>query len=165
MPWADRWLAAVGVHRGVWGCLLTVAVFTMRSRTACCRCLLSAVIPRYRLRRPYLGRCGCCWRPYAAADCFGLPQWLCLSICRRRLRPSRLTVIWRLRQSFATPRCLACCCYIGFAWLGIALRFNGRAEPGALFSRATLDWRRCMPLTIGYFVAMLIGDGSRRSHR
>ena len=152
------WLAQWAFTVGVWGCLLPVF-------TAVAHRMLpffsSAVIPRYRLRRPFwaLWLLLAAYAAHAALTVLALPQWLWLVDLPAAATAVSLTVIWRLRQSFAT-RILAVL-HIGFAWLGIALTLYGLQSLALYSGRATLGLAPLHALTIGYFVAMLIGMVSR----
>lgn len=152
--WLPQWALALGV----WGCLLPV--FT----TVAHRMLpffSSTAIPRYQLRRPFwaLWLLLAAYAAHAALTLSGLLQWLWLADMPAAATAVTLTVVWQLRQSFAT-RILAVL-HIGFAWLGIALALYG-VQSLALFSgRVMLGLAPLHALTIGFFVSMLIGMVSR----
>jgi uncharacterized protein involved in response to NO len=152
------WLLQWAFAAGIWGCLLPV--FT----TVAHRMLpffSSTVIPSYRVRRPFwaLWLLLAAYAAHVAQSLAGRLQWLWLADLPAAATALALTVVWQLRQSFAS-RILAVL-HIGFAWLGIALLLHGVQSLALLSGRAMWGLAPLHALTVGFFVSMLIGMVSR----
>lgn len=152
------WLGPVAIALGLWGYLLPVFATVIHRMLPF---FSSSVIRDFPKERP--------WWPLAVILVGGLGHgalslvdraaWTWLADIPAAVAALRLTLLWRLRDSFAA-RVLAVL-HVGFAWLGIAFGLFGLHSLILLLGGAGLGLAPMHALTIGFFSSMLLGMATR----
>lgn len=151
-------LAPLAITFGIWGYLLPVFATVIHRMLPF---FSNGVIRDFPQERPWwplavllVGGAG-----HGALVLMDAAAWTWLADLPAASAALRLTLLWRLRDSFAAQ--ILAVLHVGFAWLGIAFGLFGLHSLILLFGGAGLGLAPMHALTIGFFSSLLLGMGTR----
>jgi uncharacterized protein involved in response to NO len=152
------WLGPLAIALGLWGYLLPVFVTVIHRMLPF---FSSGAIPGFPQQRPWwaLAIILAGGLAHGLLSLAGAAAWTWLADLPAAIAALRLTVFWRLRESFVA-RILAVL-HVGFAWLGIAFTLFGLHSLMLLSGGGGLGLAPMHALTIGFFSSILLGMATR----
>lgn len=152
------WLASFAIFLGLWCYLLPVFMVVVHRMLPF---FSQNVIPGFKAERP-------AWTLLAMVGgsvghgllaFLDLPAWTWLADLPAAVAAFRLTLLWRLRESFAAT--ILAVLHVAFAWVSLGFLLLGANSLLLMMDRPTLALAPLHALTLGFISSMLIGMASR----
>lgn len=152
------WLGPLAIALGLWGYLLPAFAVVIHRMLPF---FSGSVIRNFSGRRPRWALVAILASSvgHGALSLLDAAQWTWLADLPAAVAALRLTLLWRLPESFAAH--ILAVLHVGFAWVGIAFALFALHSLLLLAGGAGLGLAPLHALTIGFFSSILIGMASR----